>query len=72
MSEAMVAEFTKRAASLSNEETIFVISILLEKLKAPATATTKNSSLDNIFNLADKLHLNSAGKSWTREELYDR
>lgn len=72
MSEAMVAEFTKRAASLSNEETIFVISILLEKLKTPATATTRNGSLDNIFNLADKLHLNSAGKSWAREELYDR
>ena len=56
MSEAMVAEFTKRAASLSNEETIFVISILLEKLKTPATATTKNGSLDSLFNLADKLH----------------
>ena len=72
MSEAMVAEFTKRAASLSNEETIFVISILLEKLKTPATATTRNGSLDNIFNLADRLHLSSAGKAWTREELYDR
>ena len=72
MSEAMLAEFTKRAASLSKEETIFVISILLEKLKTPATATTKNGSLDSLFNLADKLHLNSAGKSWTREELYDR
>ena len=72
MSEAMVAEFTRRAESLSNEETLFVISILLEKLKKPAAETKSAGSLDSLFNLADKLHLNSAGTSWTREELYDR
>ena len=71
MSEAMLAEFTKRAASLSTEETIFVISILLEKLKVPAE-TKKSNSLDSLFSMADRLHLNSNGKSWSREDLYDR
>ncbi len=72
MSEAMVAEFTRRAESLSKEETLFVISILLEKLKKPAAETKSTGALDKIFAFADKLHLSSAGKTWTREELYDR
>ena len=32
----------------------------------------RESSIDRFFEIADKLHLNSNGQKWTREELHER
>ena len=32
----------------------------------------RECSIDRFFEIADKLHLNSNGQKWTREELHER
>lgn len=74
MSDAMITNFTQQAQFLSYDDTLTVISILLEKLKKHEHKTEKKimpDFLENIFAIADKdpdIH-KSAGK-WSRDELY--
>ena len=81
MSDAMMSDFMKMADSFSGEELASAISILSEKLKAVFVSDDrfKNKDLEKrrktlkkLFAHADSLHLNSKGKKWTREELYER
>ena len=74
MSDAMIANFTQQAQFLSYDDTLTVISILLEKLKRHENKTEKKvrpEFLTDIFAIADKepnIH-KSEGK-WSRDELY--
>ncbi len=74
MSDAMIANFTQQAQFLSYDDTLTVISILLEKLKKHEHKTEKKimpEFLTDIFAIADKepnIH-KSEGK-WSRDELY--
>ena len=74
MSDAMIANFTQQAQFLSYDDTLAVISILLEKLKRHEHKTENQvmpEFLTDIFAIADKepnIH-KSEGK-WSRDELY--
>jgi len=74
MSDAMIANFTQQAQFLSYDDTLTVISILLEKLKKHEHKTEKKimpEFLTDIFAIADKepnIH-KSEGK-WSLDELY--
>lgn len=74
MSDAMIENFTQQAQFLSYDDTLAVISILLEKLKRHEHKTEEKvmpEFLEDIFAIADKepnIH-KSAGK-WSRDELY--
>ena len=74
MSDAMIANFTQQAQFLSYDDTLTVISILLEKLKKHEHKTEKKimpEFLTDIFAIADKepnIH-KSEGK-WSRDDLY--
>ena len=74
MSNVQVADFTKRAKSLSYDETLFVISILLERLKSQFEEKEKKSNsafLKEIFDIAEKEpELHKSDKAWNRDELY--
>ena len=74
----MTANLTAMADSMTYDEVLAAISLLLERLKKPFTKEEKGKSskeeeaLNAIFARADALHLNSNGEKWTREELYER
>lgn len=73
MSNAMVADFTQRASLLSYEDTISVISLLLEKLKMlqPKANEMQPSFLDEMFAIAEKSpELHKSDEKWSRDELY--
>lgn len=78
MSDAMTADLTAMADAMTYDEVISAISLLLERLKKPFIKEEENKpskeeeALNAIFARADALHLNSNGKKWTREELYER
>ena len=74
MSNVQVADFTKRAKSLSYDETLFVISILLERLKSQFAENenkTEPEFLKEIFDIAEREpELHKSDKAWSRDELY--
>ncbi|MBQ3798943.1 MAG: hypothetical protein II837_01495 [Treponema sp.] len=77
MSDVMTANLTAMADSMTYDEVLAAISLLLERLKKPFTKeekgkSSKEEALNAIFARADALHLNSNGEKWTREELYER
>ena len=56
---------------LTEEDTVFIVRIM-ENLNDKERSSVKESAVDSFFALADSLHLNSNGKKWARDELYDR
>ena len=77
MSDAMMMNLTNMADSMSYDEVISAISLLLERLKKPfekkeEKLTKEQKILQELFAHADSLHLSSNGEKWTREELYER
>ena len=73
MSETMIADFTKMASMLSYEDTLSVISLLLEKLKnlQPKNSDSTPAFLDELFAMADKdSDLHKSEEKWSRDELY--
>ena len=74
MTDTMIASFKQQAQSLSYDDTIAFISILLENLKKHEQSQLEKSKPDflaEVFAIADKepnLH-KSEGK-WARDELY--
>ena len=73
MSDAMVANFSKMADNLSYDETISVISMLLEKLKKSFVKKTEPQPafLEDLFAIADKNpELHRSNGKWSRDELY--
>ncbi len=78
MSDAMTANLTAMADSMTYDEVLAAISLLLERLKKPFTKEEKGKSskeeeaIHKLFVLSDSMHLHSDGTKWTREELYER
>lgn len=73
MSDFNYSEFTNNALSLSYQQTLQLIKILVENLqnKQPEN-TTKNNWLEDTFRIMDLNPVSSTGEKWTREELYER
>ena len=77
MSDAMMANLSAMADSMTYEEVLAAISLFLERLKMPFEKKEKNISKEQkafqqLLAHANSLHLNSNGCTWTREELYER
>lgn len=78
MSDAMISNLSSMADSMTYDEILSAISLFLEKLKKPfikeenLKISKEQEALHSIFTRADRLHLNSNGEKWTREELYER
>ena len=81
MSNAQLAAFTAQAKTLSYEDTVSFISILLENLKNPFIQAETNAPkeqdaelpafISEIFAIADKEpELHKSEGAWNREELH--
>ena len=74
MSEMQVADFTQRAETLSYDDTLMVISILLNRLRFQSSQKLNHSEPDflkEMFAIADKdPELHKSERAWTRDELY--
>ena len=70
---------TQEAANLSFSEQLNLLSYLADLINKhqqttieTKTVTKEKSVIESIYALSDSLHLTSNGKSWTREEIYER
>ena len=56
MSDAMLADFSRKADAMTYDEVISVISLLLERLKRPFAQETQRqpSFMEDMFAVADK------------------
>ena len=74
MSEMQVEDFTQRAETLSYDDTLMVISILLNRLRFHSSQQINHSEpdfLEEMFAIADKEpELHKSERAWARDELH--
>ena len=73
MTKAMITDFKQKASTLSYEDTLYVISLLLENLKEMHPEAKEKSSdfFNDFFALADSSpELHKSDKKWSRDELH--
>ena len=69
MAESLMQMYETMTATAQQELYDFAL-FLLSKEKS--IKNIEKSASENFFEIASKIHGNSEGKKWTREELYER
>lgn len=72
MQSLALKNFETQITSLSVEDRIFVIELILKSLKKDVPQATTSDWVEDTFSIMDKNSVCSNGKKWTRDELYTR